>query len=164
MTRLRNTWLLPVSVILALLLGLLPLPVSVRPIRPYWLALVLMYWVIETPGRVGIGFAFVMGVLADFLYGGLLGEQALRLVVMSFIVQRFRARSALLPDAAAGVGHRWLAIQRLCSCYGVAFDLGSAIVALELLVGTAIGNVVVGTVVCVAGCVATRSWESEVIR
>ncbi len=75
MTRLRNTWLLPVSVILALLLGLLPLPVSVRPIRPYWLALVLMYWVIETPGRVGIGFAFVMGVLADFIYGGLLGSR-----------------------------------------------------------------------------------------
>ncbi|ACA11668.1 rod shape-determining protein MreD [Xylella fastidiosa] len=97
MTRLRNTWLLPVSVILALLLGLLPLPVSVRPIRPYWLALVLMYWVIETPGRVGIGFAFVMGVLADFLYGGLLGEQALRLVVMSFIVQRFRARLRFFP-------------------------------------------------------------------
>lgn len=97
MTRLRNTWLLPVSVILALLLGLLPLPVSVRPIRPYWLALVLMYWVIETPGRVGIGFAFVMGVLADFRYGGLLGEQALRLVVMSFIVQRFRARLRFFP-------------------------------------------------------------------
>ncbi|AXI83098.1 rod shape-determining protein MreD [Xylella taiwanensis] len=97
MTRPRNAWLLPVSVILALLLGLLPLPEPIRPLRPYWLALVLMYWVIETPGQVGIGFAFAMGVLADLLYGGLLGEQALRLVVMLFIVQRFRARLRFFP-------------------------------------------------------------------
>ncbi|SBV37000.1 Cell shape-determining protein [uncultured Stenotrophomonas sp.] len=98
MNRLRNrTWVLPVSVVLALLLGLMPLPALLQPLRPYWLALVLAYWVIETPDRAGLGFAFCIGLLADLLYGGILGEQALRLVVMAFILQRFRARIRFFP-------------------------------------------------------------------
>ncbi len=98
MSRLRdNRWVLPVSVIAALMLGLLPLPPLLQPLRPYWLALVLAYWVIETPERVGLGVAFASGVIADFLYGGVLGEQALRLVVLAFILQRFRARIRFFP-------------------------------------------------------------------
>lgn len=90
-------WVLPVSVFVALLLGLLPLPPWLQPLRPYWLALVMAYWVIETPDKIGLGFAFVIGLCADLLYGGLLGEQALRLVVMAFILQRFRARLRFFP-------------------------------------------------------------------
>ena len=97
MSRERNRWLLPVSVVLALLLGLLPLPDAVAPFRPHWLALVVAFWVIETPSRAGLGFAFVCGLLADLTFGGLLGEQALRLVVMAFILDRFRARLRFFP-------------------------------------------------------------------
>lgn len=98
MNRLRNrTWVLPASVVLALLLGLVPLPALLQPVRPYWLALVLAYWVIEEPDKVGLGFAFCIGLVADLLYGGILGEQALRLVVMAFILQRFRARMRFFP-------------------------------------------------------------------
>jgi rod shape-determining protein MreD len=97
MSRARNPWLLPLSVFVALLLGLLPLPDLLQPLRPYWLALVVAYWVIEDPDRVGLGFAFAMGLLADLAFGGLLGEQALRLVVMAFILQRFRAQLRFFP-------------------------------------------------------------------
>ena len=98
MSRLRdNPWVLPASLVVALLLGLLPLPALLQPLRPYWLALVLAYWVIETPERVGLGIAFASGVVADLLYGGVLGEQALRLVMLAFILQRFRARIRFFP-------------------------------------------------------------------
>jgi len=98
MSRLRdNRWVLPASVVVALLLGLLPLPALLQPLRPYWLALVLAYWVIEAPERVGLGIAFASGVVADLLYGGVLGEQALRLVMLAFILQRFRARIRFFP-------------------------------------------------------------------
>ena len=98
MSRLRdNRWVLPASLVVALLLGLLPLPALLQPLRPYWLALVLAYWVIETPERVGLGIAFASGVVADLLYGGVLGEQALRLVMLAFILQRFRARIRFFP-------------------------------------------------------------------
>lgn len=90
-------WILFASLLGALLLGLLPLPPLLQPARPYWLALVLVYWLIEDPDRVGLGFAFLIGLLADLAYGGLLGEQALRLVILAFIVQRFRARLRFFP-------------------------------------------------------------------
>ena len=100
MSRLRdNPWVLPASLVVALLLGLLPLQALLQPLRPYWLALVLAYWVIETPERVGLGIAFASGVIADLMFGGLLGEQALRLVIMTFILQRFRTRLRFFPLA-----------------------------------------------------------------
>lgn len=97
MSRPRNHWLLPLSLFVSLLLGLLPLPEAVQPLRPYWLALVVGYWVIEDPDRVGLGVAFAMGVLADLAFGGLLGEQALRLTVLAFILQRFRPQLRFFP-------------------------------------------------------------------
>ena len=97
MSRPRRSWIMPVSIILALLLGLLPLPEVLQPLRPYWLALVMAYWVIEAPDSAGLGFAFAVGVIADLMFGGLLGEQALRLVIMTFILQRFRARLRFFP-------------------------------------------------------------------
>ena len=95
--RARSPWLLPGSIVVALLLGLLPLAPALQPLRPYWLALVVAYWVIEDPDRVGLGFAFLVGLLADLAFGSLIGEQALRLVVMTFILQRFRARMRFFP-------------------------------------------------------------------
>lgn len=97
MSRMRNGWVLPVSLLLALLLGLVPLPLGLQPFRPYWLALVLAYWLLEAPERVGPGVAFVAGLVADVAYGSLIGEQALRLVVMAFILDRFRARLRFFP-------------------------------------------------------------------
>ncbi|MGH8063347.1 MAG: rod shape-determining protein MreD [Pseudoxanthomonas sp.] len=99
MSRARSGWILPVSIVIALLLGLLPLPPALQPLRPYWLALILAYWVIEAPESAGLGFAFIVGLVADLMFGGLLGEQALRLVIMTFILQRFRTRLRFFPLA-----------------------------------------------------------------
>lgn len=97
MSRERAMWVLPVSLVLALVLGLLPLPMAIAPLRPYWLALVVAYWVLEEPERAGLGFAFLAGLAADLVFGSLLGEQALRLVILAFILQRFRARMRFFP-------------------------------------------------------------------
>jgi len=124
MTRARKPWLLPVSVFVALLLGLLPLPDLLQPLRPYWLALVVAYWVIEDPDRVGLGFAFVMGLLADLAFGGLLGEQALRLVVMAFILQRFRAQLRFFPLSQQALAIGGLLVNDRVVTAAVHFTLG----------------------------------------
>ena len=97
MSRQRRAWVLPVSLLLAILLELLPLPDVLQPLRPYWPALVLAYWLLELPERIGPGTAFLYGLLGDLTYGSLLGEQALRLVVIAFILERFRARLRFFP-------------------------------------------------------------------
>lgn len=88
---------MPLSILLALLLSLVPLPELVQPLRPFWLALVMAYWVIELPDSVGLGTVFAIGLVSDLVLGGALGEQALRLTIMAFILQRFRARLRFFP-------------------------------------------------------------------
>ncbi len=105
MSRTRRPWVLPASLLVALILGLLPLPGWLQPFRPYWLSLTLAYWVLEDHERIGLGLAFVLGLVADLAFGSLLGEQALRLSVMTFILQRFRPQLRFFP-----VGQQALAI------------------------------------------------------
>jgi rod shape-determining protein MreD len=88
---------LPVSLLIAVMLGLLSLPDAVVPLRPYFLGLVMIYWLLETPDSIGMGAAFVIGLIGDLAFGTLIGEQALRLTVLAFIVQRFRARLRFFP-------------------------------------------------------------------
>lgn len=90
-------WLFFGSLLIAFLLQMMPLPQLLLPLKPYWVGLVLIYWAIEMPERVGLGFAFLFGLAGDVLTGELLGEQALRLVVLAFIVLRFRARLRFFP-------------------------------------------------------------------
>lgn len=52
---------------------------------PDLLALVLVFWSIHQPQRVGIGIAFVFGILLDVHQGALLGQHALSYTVLSFL-------------------------------------------------------------------------------
>ena len=98
MNRLRaNAMLFWGSILLCYLMQLMPLPQALLPFKPYWLALLLVYWALETPERVGLGLAFVLGLAGDVLTGELLGEQALRLCILSFIILRFRSRLRFFP-------------------------------------------------------------------
>ena len=94
----RNPWLLMLgSFTLALLLMLLPLPPPLAPLRPPLVMLVLAYWVLEAPERAGLGLAFFMGVITDLAIGTVLGESALRMVVLAFLLDRFRPRFNFWP-------------------------------------------------------------------
>ncbi|MCX7515200.1 rod shape-determining protein MreD [Frateuria sp. STR12] len=85
------------TLVIALLLMLVPLPDVLAPFKPYWPALVLLYWSLESGDRVTLGLAFSMGLAADLLDGVLLGEQALRLTALVFIALRFRSRLRFFP-------------------------------------------------------------------
>ena len=50
-----------------------------------FLALTLVFWSIHQPQRVGIGVAFVFGLLIDVHQGALLGQHALSYTVLSFL-------------------------------------------------------------------------------
>ena len=53
-----------------------------------------------------LGVAILLGLVADLAFGGLLGEQAMRLAIMVFILDRFRARLRFFPvsQQAAAIG------------------------------------------------------------
>ena len=85
------------TVMAAILLTLLPLPEALALFKPYWVALVVIYWALETHDMIGLGLAFLTGIVLDTLSGSLMGLHALSLVVMVFLVQRFRSRLRFFP-------------------------------------------------------------------
>jgi rod shape-determining protein MreD len=70
------------SLLLALAVTMLPL--GRTPWRPVLLALVLVFWSVHQPLRVGIGAAFFFGILVDVHQAALLGQHALAYTALSF--------------------------------------------------------------------------------
>jgi rod shape-determining protein MreD len=90
-------WWFVGTLVLSMLLMLVPLPGVLEPFKPYWPALVLLYWSLESADRVSLGMAFLVGLGGDLLNGVLLGEQALRMCALVFIALRFRSRLRFFP-------------------------------------------------------------------
>lgn len=53
-------------------------------LRPDWVALVILYWVMAVPQQVGMTTAWIAGVLVDSITGNLLGQHALGLVIIAW--------------------------------------------------------------------------------
>ena len=70
------------SLLLALVVDMLPL--GRTPWMPDILALVLVFWSVHQPLRVGIGAAFVFGLAMDVHQAALLGQHALAYTTLSF--------------------------------------------------------------------------------
>lgn len=68
------------------------LPIGRIAWAPDWLALVLIYWCVHQPQRIGLGVAFAMGVLTDVQSTGLLGQHALSYVAMTFWANALQRR------------------------------------------------------------------------
>ncbi|MEX1829733.1 rod shape-determining protein MreD [Luteibacter aegosomatis] len=94
--RVRQLWF-AATLFFSLLLMLIPMPGPLAPFKPYWPALVMLYWCLQSGDRVTLGMAFCLGLAADVFDGALLGEQALRLTAMVFIALRFRSRLRFFP-------------------------------------------------------------------
>lgn len=92
-----SLWWFVGTLVFALLSMLVPLPGVLEPFKPYWPALFLLYWSLESEDRVTLGLAFTVGLAADLLNGVVLGEQALRLCALVFIALRFRSRLRFFP-------------------------------------------------------------------
>ena len=85
------------TIVAAILLTLLPLPEMLEPFKPYWVAMVVIYWSLETHDTIHLGSAFLIGLVLDILSGSLMGMHALSLVIMVFLVQRYRSRLRFFP-------------------------------------------------------------------
>lgn len=70
------------SLVLAMMLDMLPLGRLTG--MPDVLALTLVFWNVHQPRRVGVGAAFVFGLLIDVHQGALLGQHALAYTLLSY--------------------------------------------------------------------------------
>ena len=83
------------SLLLAFVLNLLPN--GGFEAMPDFVALVLVFWSIHQPRKVGIGIAFFMGLLMDVHNASLLGENALAYTLLSYFAITIHRRVLWFP-------------------------------------------------------------------
>ncbi len=85
-----------ISFLLAYILVALPLP-EWMAVRPCWVALVLVYWVIAAPHKVGVVTGWISGLFLDALTGSVLGQNALSLSLVAYIAYLLHMRIRVFP-------------------------------------------------------------------
>jgi rod shape-determining protein MreD len=77
-----KAWFISATLAAALFLNVVPL--GHFQILPDWVALVLLFWCIHQPHKVGMGTAFVLGLLMDVADASIMGQHALAYVLLAF--------------------------------------------------------------------------------
>lgn len=96
-TRHQGGWVIAATLFTALALSIVPIPDLGFVIRPEWTALVLIYWCLALPQRVGVGVSWVVGALQDVLQGTLLGAHALAFALLAFLTMKVHQRLRVFP-------------------------------------------------------------------
>jgi rod shape-determining protein MreD len=86
-SRPHNRWIIALSFLVAYILSVFPLPMDWRWLRPEFVALLVIYWVVMMPQHLGVGMAWCAGLVQDIIEGAALGEHALALVVVAYVCQ-----------------------------------------------------------------------------
>lgn len=85
------------SVMAAWILEIVPLPLWAMHLRPEFLLVLMIYWALATPYRIGLGTVWLLAFVADLLHSDLLGERALLISFIVFLVIKLHARIQLFP-------------------------------------------------------------------
>ena len=85
------------SFVFALIAHMILLPDWLENLRPDWIALVLIYWCIALPERVGVGIGWLAGLMLDVSSGALLGQNALILAIVAYLALRLHQRIRVFP-------------------------------------------------------------------
>ena len=96
-SRPRVGWAVAASLFAAFALTIFPLPQPIEAYRPDWVAMTVIFWIICLPFWVGIGTAWVAGILLDTLQGSLLAQHALALTVPAYVAFRLHRRIRVFP-------------------------------------------------------------------
>ena len=94
--RSSGSWIIFITFAIAMLLTVISLPdflpEQLGHSRPQWLSLVLVYWVIALPHRIGVTVAWLLGLLVDVMLGSLLGQHGIAFIVVAYIASSLYQR------------------------------------------------------------------------
>lgn len=86
-----------ITIVVALMLMVMPLPDWAQSMRPDFLTLTLIYWAMMLPRQWSIGIAWLVGLVLDVAQGTLLGQHALALCAVVFATVRFHLLMRVFP-------------------------------------------------------------------
>ena len=79
------------------MLSQLPLPQFAEWFRPEWVAMILIYWVMALPERVGLGTAALVGLGLDLIKGSPMGLNVLSLLIITYLTLLLYKRLRMFP-------------------------------------------------------------------
>lgn len=91
----RSSVQLYLSLLLGFMCYLLPWAGFGLTLRPDFVLLVLLYWLIRAPYLCNIGLAWMMGMLVDLADGSLFGQHALAFTITAFLALLYQRRATL---------------------------------------------------------------------
>jgi rod shape-determining protein MreD len=83
------------SIILAFICILLPWSGIALKIRPDFLLLVIIFWIIRAPNLCNVGTAWFVGLFVDLATGGIFGQYAMAYTVTAFFAVNYQRRLVL---------------------------------------------------------------------
>ena len=92
-----KVWVIPATFLASYVLISFPVGLQWRGYAPDWVTLVLIYWCMAAPQRVGVGAAWLVGLGLDLLTFSLVGSHALTKTVIAFLVGRVALRLRVYP-------------------------------------------------------------------
>lgn len=96
-SRLKHFILIGLTILIGMMLLILPLPQSAAWFRPTWVFMVLIFWMIRAPHRVGVGIAWFVGLWLDLLMGTMFGLHSLVLAVIAYFILKFQVQIHSFP-------------------------------------------------------------------
>jgi rod shape-determining protein MreD len=86
------------TALVALVLTVLPLPPALDLVRPPFLLVTVLFWSVNSPRTGGIAIGFFAGLVLDVFQGPVLGEHALALSLVTYIIVREHQRIRSKPS------------------------------------------------------------------
>ena len=83
--------------VIGFVLSALPLPETIIDWRPCWLAMLLIYWCMALPERVGISSAWLLGLFFDAQQSFILGQHALGFIFLAYVIIKNHKRMRVYP-------------------------------------------------------------------
>ena len=85
-------WAVAFTVLLALILQALPLPLWLESVRPSFVGIVVIYWAIYAPHAGGIFAPWLAGLALDVFKGEVLAQNALAIALVAYITMSLHQR------------------------------------------------------------------------
>ncbi len=85
------------SFFVAFILSMIPLPHILQTVRPEFVLIVLIYWNIALPNRVGVGIGWIAGLVFDVSSDALIGQHALTFALIAYLAIKLHQRIRVFP-------------------------------------------------------------------
>lgn len=94
----KKVLIITLTFLIALVLTIMPMPDWFKYLRPEWMLMVMLYWSMALPEKMGIFIAFCCGLILDVGLSNYLGQRSIAFIICIFIMGKLYQSVRVLPE------------------------------------------------------------------